>query len=203
MPWPEPGSDRRIESADQLLRQMAALEMSQRRWLADLCAACPAGGPSPGDPLPVLRRWQERLSSLSLHLLRSEHRLVQMWGARPSHPSPECRPSGPPQTGPWRDRIEPWLDLHPIPGTYLRLDSCLDPEGETVVCAIATDLSMLAALAEATRRDLIQIAGERPNAGLEERFFYQVLSPWRRMGRAPLRDVLRWLDEVLDEVGDW
>ena len=191
------------QAADELLRALAALQLSQARWLADLGEACG------GDPAfaACFRRWQEELTMVKLQLHRVEGRLLNFLLVAQDVDRREARGRGAVDgraaAAAWRARIEPWFGVIHLPSAYRRLDSSLDLDQEAVTGDIITDLATLAEAVEVTSPALVPLAAARDPATLEETAFFRVGAPWKRVGLPALHDVLRWLTETLDEQEDW
>jgi hypothetical protein len=189
-------------AADELLRALAALQLSQARWLADMGEACG------GDPAfaEAFRRWQEELTMVKLQLHRVEGRLLNFLLVAQDDGRRETRirpADGRAAAAAWRARLEAWFTRIHLPTAYRRLDSTLDLDQEAVTGDIITDLSALAETVEVTAPALAELAATRDLSSLEETAFFRVVAPWKRTGLPALLDVLRWLSETLYEAEDW
>ena len=198
---PPPSPERRAALADELRSSLAALHLGLRRWLADLAETCPDDGPGDASFTEALRRWQEQLAHIRLHLHRADHRLLHLALTSGAGGDPGGGPAA--EAPDWRPRIERWFDRLHLPGTYRRLDSVLDADAEAVNADITTDLALLAALAWEGAGALAALLAERDPDRLESHAFFRVLSPWRRRGLPALDQVQRWLGETLDDHADW
>ncbi len=189
--------------ADELLRALSALRLSQSRWLGDLGEACA------GDPAfaACFRRWQEELTMVKLQLHRVENRLLHFVlaseGERERRESRVRIADGRAAAAAWRQRLEEWFGRIHLGTAYRRLESLVDLDQEAVTADIITDLSALAEVVEITEPALAEIAHSRDPAALEEIAFYRVVGPWKRLGLPALHDTLRWLSETLGEQEDW
>jgi hypothetical protein len=189
-------------AADELLRALAALQLSQRRWLEDCRDAC-AGDPAFAS---VFRRWQEELTMVKLQLHRVEGRLLNflLVAQDLAHREPRGRAvDGRAAAAEWRERLEGWFARIHLPTAYRRLDSALDLDEEAVTGDIITDLAGVAETIEVTSPALVELAATRDLQALEETSFFRVVAPWKRTGLPALHDVLRWLSETLYEAEDW
>jgi hypothetical protein len=200
MATPE-GLPGRSELADDLRRHLAALLLCQRRWLADLAETCPDDGPGNPAFADALRRWQEQLAQLRLHLHRADHRLLHL--AMAPGPRDGSEPPAPAPGPDWRPRIERWADRLHLPTAYRRLGHVLDPDAEAVTADITTDLAALALLAWECAASCDQLLRVADPGRLEAGAFWRVVAPWRTRGLGALGDVQRWLAEVLDDEGEW
>jgi hypothetical protein len=189
--------------ADELLRALSALHLSQSRWLADVDQACH------GDPAfaGCFRRWQEELTMVKLQLHRAESRLLHfVMAADPERARRNLKAlavDGRAVAAAWRGRLSSWFSHMHLETSYRRLDSVVDLDQEAANGDIITDLAALAEVVEITTPALSRIAIERDPTTLEELAFFRVISPWRRLGVPALLDVLRWLSETLGEQEDW
>lgn len=183
-------------------RALAGLHHAQRDWLADAQQVCA------GDPLFIaaFRRWEEQLTVLKLHLHRTESRLlhlVAVAGRGDEHALPPSHTDRRALGLAWRHRFEGWLASVHIDPAYRRIDSPFDHDQEAVTADIATDLALVAEIAEATSETLATLDPDVDPDGLDELAFYRVIAPWRSQGLTALMDVLRWLSETLREQEDW
>lgn len=188
--------------ADELLRALAALQLSQGRWLADLTEAC--AGESAFTT--CFRRWQEELTMVKLQLHRAEGRLLHYLPATLSEPMREPHPRGADGRAlarAWRERLEAWFTHIHLPSTYRRLESIIDLDEEAVTADIITDIADLAECAEMTMPALRELQTSRDLSRLEATAFFRVIAPWKRQGLPALIIVLRWLAETLSEQEDW
>jgi hypothetical protein len=190
--------------ADELLRALAALQLSQSRWLADLGEACQSGDPAFAA---CFRRWQEELTMVKLQLHRAENRLLHFVMApqegRERREARALEVDGRMVAQAWRHRLEEWFTRIHLSTSYRRLESVVDLDQEATIGDIITDLVALAEVSEITAAPLAELARERDPAMLEETAFYRVLGPWRRIGVPALHEVARWLSETLGEQEDW
>lgn len=183
-------------------RALAGLHHAQRDWLADAQQVCA------GDPLFIaaFRRWEEQLTVLKLHLHRTEARLLHLVTVA-GHADEHALPPSPADRRAlglaWRHRFEGWLAAVHIDPAYRRIDSPFDHDQEAVTADIATDLALVAEIAEATGETLAALDPDADPEGLDELAFYRVIAPWRSQGLTALMDVLRWLSETLREQEDW
>jgi len=189
-------------SADELLRALAALQLSQTRWLTDLNEACA------GDPgfTQCFRRWQEELAVVKLQLHRVEGRLLHyLLTSRYDLPreSHARLPDGRAAATALRGRLEGWFTRIHLPSAYRRLESVVDLDQEAVTADIITDLAALAETVEVTTPALLEIQVSRDLSSLEATAFFRVVAPWKRLGLPALLDVTRWLSETLYEQEDW
>jgi hypothetical protein len=189
-------------AADELLRALAALQLSQSRWLSGVGEACA------GDPAfaAVFRRWQEELTMVKLQLHRVEGRLLNFLLVAQDHPDREARGQridGRAAAAAWRERLEGWFARIHLPTAYRRLDSALDLDEEAVTGDIITDLAALAETVEVTSPALSELAATRDLQALEVTAFFRVVAPWKRTGLPAVHDVMRWLSETLYEQEDW
>ena len=189
----EPEPDERPQA--DLLRGLGALQRTQALWLADL-------GQAEQEPsfIAALRRWQEQLSAIKLHLHRVENRLLHYVVAgghawREFHRD-DLDPRA--ATALWKERLQTFFAQSRLETSYRRLGSVLDLSDEAVTADIVTDLAAIAACAEATMPVLAQ-ARLIESAQLEDLAFYHVIAPWRRHGLPAMLDVLRWCSEMLRE----
>ncbi|MBA3710430.1 MAG: hypothetical protein H0W83_16620, partial [Planctomycetes bacterium] len=183
--------------ADELLRALAALHLSQSRWLADLGEACQ------GDPAfaASFRRGQEELTMVKLQLHRAENRLLH-YLLVPHHQRPwrECGlPAGDHRAlaAQWTQRLAGWFGDLRLDGSYRRLTSVLALDEEAATADIVTDLAAVAGTAESTMPALARLGRGVDPAALEDLAFYHVLSPWKQHGGSALIDCLRWLNDML------
>jgi hypothetical protein len=189
-------------SADELLRALAALQLSQSRWLHDLNEVL-AGDPGFSQGF---RRWQEELTVVKLQLHRVEGRLLHyLMTSRDDLPrESRIRPiDGRAAAAAWRTRLEAWFTRIHLPSAYRRLDSVLDIGQEAVTADIITDFAALAEVVETTSPALLEIQASRDLGSLEATAFFRVIAPWKRLGLPALVEVTRWLSETLYEQEDW
>ncbi len=190
-------------AADELLRALGALQLSQHRWLADL------GEVLAGDPAfnECFRRWQEQLTMVKLQLHRTEGRLLHYLPAALSREPREPRGRGPaiPRAlaATWRTRLEAWFTRIHLPTAYRRLEDPLDLDQEAVTADIITDFASLAECAESTLPALDELRTTRDAASLESTAFFRVVAPWKRLGLPALLDCQRWIAATLAEQEDW
>jgi hypothetical protein len=189
-------------SADELLRALAALKLSQGRWLADLGEACA------GDPAftACFRLWQEDLTMVKLQLHRVEGRLLHYLPAAKEREPREPHAGevdGRAAAAAWRSRLEGWFSRIHLPSSYRRLDSALELDQDAVTSDIITDLAALGECAEVTMPALAWVQSTRDLDRLESTAFFRVVAPWKRLGLPALHEVLRWLSETLLEQEDW
>ncbi|MBA2481603.1 MAG: hypothetical protein H0V44_13135 [Planctomycetes bacterium] len=189
--------------ADELLRALAALYLSQSRWLADIGDACHSGDAAFAA---CFRRWQEELTMVKLQLHRAENRLLHfVMAPQESRERREARAlevDGREIARLWRLRLEDWFTRIHLSTSYRRLESAVDLDQEATTGDIITDLVALAEVMEITAPHLVELARERDASLLEETAFYRVIGPWRRLGVPALHEVLRWLSETLGEQED-
>src|SRR3954468_9904838 len=168
-------------AADELLRALAALQLSQSRWLEDVGIAC-LGDSAFAD---AFRRWQEELTMVKLQLHRVEGRLLNFLlvahdaGRRETRIRPV---DGRAAAAEWRVRLEAWFAHIHLPTAYRRLDSALDLDQEAVTGDIITDMAALAEAVEVTAPALAELAATRDLSALEETAFFRVVAPWKRTG---------------------
>lgn len=155
----------------------------------------------------AFRRWQELLTSLKLHLHRSESRLLHFVltpQARAAHRDvPVVGDDAHRAAKIWQRRFAHWFDGIHLTSTYRRLERLRDLDGEPVNADIITDLLLLAELAEQTAPILDRIARERDLASAQDLAFFGVIAPWRVRGLPALQTVLGWLAETLADEDDW
>lgn len=201
MPPPDGDGDPIGHGADELLRALGALRARQARFLADAHAVCQAREPAFAA---ILHRWEEDLAAIQLQVLRVEGRL-RHWLDLPERPhdSGAHGPARSRRAGHWRPRLGAWLVPLHVDTAYRRIEEPLDPDAEAVTADILTDLALLLEAMESTMPALEDLQADRSPSSLEERSFYGVVAPWRRLGRRPLSEVLRWLAEYLAAEGDW
>lgn len=185
-----------------LIRALEAIRRTQGVWLKDLEAVCA------GDPrfLDAFRRWQEWLLMIRLHLARAESKLLHFLMVpaerRPWQDLPGQRPTPRQVHGQWEKLVPPYLHALRIDTTYRRLPSLIEGEDEPLRADIATDITELASIADASNQAMDRLLVHENGDTLENLAFYHVLSPWRTRGLAPLRDVLGWIEEFLIERGE-
>ncbi len=183
-------------------RALAGLHHVQRDWLDDARQVCA------GDPLFIaaFRRWEEQLTVLKLHLHRTESRLLHLVAVASHSDDKHTLPALADRRAlglAWRQRFETWLAGVHIDPAYRRIDSPFDHDQEAITADIATDLALVAEIAEATSETLATLDPDVDPDGLDELAFYRVIAPWRSQGLTALMDVLRWLSETLREQEDW
>ncbi len=189
-------------AADELLRALGALQLSQSRWLADLGEAC-GGDPAFAD---AFRRWQEELTMVKLQLHRAEGRLLHYLPAAILREprEPRGRPGDARSlSAAWRARLEAWFARIHLPTTYRRLEDPLDLDQEAVTADIITDFASLAECAESTLPALDELRTSRDAESLESTAFFRIVAPWKRLGLPALLDCQCWLAATLAEQEDW
>ena len=194
------------DDGDDLFRVLAALQRAQGTWLEEVESVLPGPGVEGGDPAfaPAFRRWGEHLAMIRLQLHRVEGRLLNfVLSGPPGIETSPVRIDGRPIHRQWRERLSAWFHTLHLDTTYRYLESVRDLDGEPVNADVVTDLATLLEVVGVTHPLLLRIAEDRNPATVQDMAFFHVVSPWRRTGRGALSQVQRWLDEVVDQDGDW
>jgi hypothetical protein len=196
MHGPEPDE----RAAFHLTGALGALRRSQSLLLVDWEQTCR------GDQafLAAFRRWEELLTAVRLHLLRTENRLLHLVVA--GHQRRDFRGERPERerlATHWAERFTEWFRAVHIDPTYRHLDSVLDPQADPISADIITDFATVAEVAEAAMPALAELDRSLDERELEDLAFSCVIAPWRNRGLPAMRQIERWLDEMVVEHGDW
>jgi hypothetical protein len=203
-------ADDPVSLLERLTRSASILQHAQEGLLDDMVQSC-AGEEA---LITVLRRWEERLTGIKLHLHRCDSHLVSLVerAARMPGPAPALAVAEVDirlLSRQWRDRLEAFFAQHRTDTTYRRLASPLDLDQEAMNADIVTDLTALVAVMVQTGMALSAFAHARAGAAIgepsriEDLVFNQVLLPWQIRGREALIDCLAWLSAMIAELATW
>lgn len=193
-PEPDERAPRHLSGA------LSAIHRTQSLLLVDFAQTCK------GETgfIAVFRRWEEQLTALRLHILRAESRLLHLVGTeRDIHDYHGARVDRESLSVQWVSRFTEWFASVRVNSTYRHLDSILDLDAEPVPADIITDLAIIAEVAESSMPALAKIEESLADRSLEDLAFYRVVAPWRGRGLPAMRQVERWLGEMLSELDAW